>query len=746
MLCMYTRGGRAGTTQRALLLLVVLQSAWTVVIALQNTHLLPLSPRRRLQELSEASHAFPVPKAIARPPSRRLAAQAAHSPTRSLLDGENREHASVQTNSSAPPSATPALQDTDDQLIVEPDVGVEPQNVTVSHGGNATTRPFKSAFFDEPGSWATPELREYVMERLVPAASAVLARSIRVRDPTGPLPLLGFPDEEGNPIPDIYGDGDDIGGINADIVFKVTTGRGPSLFGTTCLTAAAYAFPVYVDDLTQRPIYGVITLCKFDPSRFHQDLETMLHEMLHPLGFADSLFGQFRGYEEAYLDVLLQGDNVTVIQSPQVRAEARRHFNCSRLLGAAVEDDLSRGSAGNHWESRLFRGELMTPVIVGNPDGSGQRQVLTDFTLALLQDTNWYDVKYGSAGFNSYGYHAGCEFAMGTFEEAIEAPAAQPFLCPAMNLGRSACLPDHTAEAACDLQPNWNGFVAPDFNRFADDECHNAAGLPGDRCLRTGSTLGCVRMSCSPAGRVLVDGVPCDPEESLCPDDELMCGDPGLLTCAETLNDCSGRGTCLHGKCYCHLAWGGDDCSLPICVSQCDDGSPCPPSGFCGVPECGEWSVGSKSRGVPCNAPPDFSEPPLDTYVSTAPPEGAPAEEDPDADAPSVTDIESDYSADDDDLGISIEFDYADGSEDEEPGGQTAIPPIGTPGIVYDGSVTTEPSMTSGDSDGDNTAAENGSDSSSTLPAPLEGSGAQPAAAHVLRAVFAVVVATGVFV
>jgi hypothetical protein len=57
----------------------------------------------------------------------------------------------------------------------------------------------------------------------------------------------------------------------------------------------------------------------------------------------------------------------------------------------------------------------------------------------------------------------------------------------------------------------------------------------------------------------------------LCPDDDFMCGDPGLLTCLGELNDCSGQGDCYKGHCYCHTGWGGADCSVAACIGTCDD-------------------------------------------------------------------------------------------------------------------------------------------------------------------------------
>ena len=149
------------------LLIVLLQSAWIAVSAVQNVHLLSLSPRRRLQELSDLGVVIPTPKPVATPLSRRLAADAQTLPT--------------QRSPTAVASSATRAPDVQQQLIDEPDIDVDPVNISVSGGQNATLRPFKVAFFDEPNSWKTPQIRQYVMGELVPAAASILARSIRVR-------------------------------------------------------------------------------------------------------------------------------------------------------------------------------------------------------------------------------------------------------------------------------------------------------------------------------------------------------------------------------------------------------------------------------------------------------------------------------------------------------------------------------------------------------------------------------------
>ncbi|VDO15397.1 unnamed protein product [Haemonchus placei] len=46
--------------------------------------------------------------------------------------------------------------------------------------------------------------------------------------------------------------------------------------------------------------------------------------------------------------------DVYMITTPRVREEARRHFNCSTLEGAEVENQGMPGTLGIHWEKRVF--------------------------------------------------------------------------------------------------------------------------------------------------------------------------------------------------------------------------------------------------------------------------------------------------------------------------------------------------------------------------------------------------------
>eukprot|EP00928_Gymnodinium_smaydae_P028915 TRINITY_DN21922_c0_g1_i1.p1 TRINITY_DN21922_c0_g1~~TRINITY_DN21922_c0_g1_i1.p1 ORF type:complete len:893 (-),score=41.28 TRINITY_DN21922_c0_g1_i1:364-2682(-) len=101
------------------------------------------------------------------------------------------------------------------------------------------------------------------------------------------------------------------------------------------------------------------------------------------------------------------------VTTPTVLAEAKAHFACSSLEGAELENqDTSVCSiVGSHWEQRVFNGELMAPL-----HSSIVPVHLSRVTLALFQDSGWYQVDMSKAdpltvGVH-WGYQRGCSFAM----------------------------------------------------------------------------------------------------------------------------------------------------------------------------------------------------------------------------------------------------------------------------------------------------------------------------------------------
>jgi hypothetical protein len=60
------------------------------------------------------------------------------------------------------------------------------------------------------------------------------------------------------------------------------------------------------------------------------------------------------------------GRNVTTVVTPRVKTAAQVQLGCNTLQGAELEDDGGDGSAGSHWEQRLFEGERIHVAITNN--------------------------------------------------------------------------------------------------------------------------------------------------------------------------------------------------------------------------------------------------------------------------------------------------------------------------------------------------------------------------------------------
>ena len=103
---------------------------------------------------------------------------------------------------------------------------------------------------------------------------------------------------------------------------------------------------------------------------------TLVHESLHILAMSPSLYKYF-------VPSIEEG----IINSNNVLQRGIQHFNCGVFAGIKLENEGGSQSMGSHFEKVHFGEEIMTAQMTGKPS-------ISVFTLALLEDTNWYKVDY----------------------------------------------------------------------------------------------------------------------------------------------------------------------------------------------------------------------------------------------------------------------------------------------------------------------------------------------------------------
>ena len=128
----------------------------------------------------------------------------------------------------------------------------------------------------------------------------------------------------------------------------------------------------------------------------------ILHEFTHVLGF-DIFF-----FKNVYKNYLTQTDKFGIqrhyIISQKVKNYAQKYFNCNNIIGVELEEYGNSGTAGSHWEARVLLGEYMNGYIYT------EEQVISEFTLSLLEDTGLYKANYYTGGLMRYGKNKGCDF------------------------------------------------------------------------------------------------------------------------------------------------------------------------------------------------------------------------------------------------------------------------------------------------------------------------------------------------
>ncbi|XP_015685752.1 leishmanolysin-like peptidase, partial [Protobothrops mucrosquamatus] len=239
-----------------------------------------------------------------------------------------------------------------------------------------------------------------------------------------------------------------------------------------------------------RPIAGYANLCpnmiSTQPQEFIGMLSTVKHEIIHALGFSAGLFAFYRDddgnpltpryanglplFNES-LGVYQWSDkvirkavrlwdvrdnnilphNVFLLVTPKVVREARKHFDCPNLEGMELENQGGIGTELNHWEKRLLENEAMT-------GSQTQNRVFSRITLALMEDTGWYQANYSMAEKLEWGRGKGCDFVMKSCKFWInqqrrkKEPVAPYCDTLRSNPLQLTCRQDQRAVAVCNLQ------------------------------------------------------------------------------------------------------------------------------------------------------------------------------------------------------------------------------------------------------------------------------------------------------
>jgi hypothetical protein len=210
--------------------------------------------------------------------------------------------------------------------------------------------------------------KDLLLNQLLPTALARLTSRIKVNRYTSNL-IVARQACSYFSIPDSHST---TGVPEADFVLYVAAGP---INGSTTL---AWAGSCQADPTTGRPTAGCVNI---DPDHleyssaagYDQLIDTVVHEIMHALGFSAAMFA----VPSRYGTTTRRGKPVTQLVTEGIVREARDFTGCASLDGVELEDEGTGGSVGSHLERRLYKDELMTAV------GGTQ---LSRLSLKMLED------------------------------------------------------------------------------------------------------------------------------------------------------------------------------------------------------------------------------------------------------------------------------------------------------------------------------------------------------------------------
>jgi len=427
---------------------------------------------------------------------------------------------------------------------------------------------------------ASSSFKSYVENDLIPPILDYYSAALKVKYPVSGKMKTSASSICGVTTPSVLKEG-----IEADYVYFLSVDSSSDYVASSGACSLASG--------SKRPLMGHTTISTYymkattDPVLHEKNMVCIMHEVIHTLGFAHSLYYDWldsagKTLTGHVLSEPLDGVDTVVINAEPLTSKLRTYFGCSTLKGAYMENTGSSGTAGIHFERRQFGFEFMTSGLIT------QMQV-SEFTLALLESSGWYVPDYSYADPYFFGQGEGCSFLTGTckdthFTEWCDSSARG---CTLPGRGGATCRDDTRSDGCmfyhpitdydCDNTEAESYARLPDlqvFGRNKGSKCFEgtltsskSAGSQSSycftyKCSGSGSSteltinVGTKSVLCTSKGTKTVSGYA---GTVTCPDPLTFCSTVGQKICPR---GCMGRGTCVSGKCSCNNGYTGEDCAL----------------------------------------------------------------------------------------------------------------------------------------------------------------------------------------
>lgn len=270
------------------------------------------------------------------------------------------------------------------------------------------------------------------------------------------------------------------GGLGIIVTFQGTKEDGFLAWSTACA----------LEGESSRPNFGQLNInpAYLDVNNFRALSDTLIHEIFHIMGFSPTLIPFFVDDNLKYVplsdtvELNNSKSRIVGIKSPTVLSVARKHYNCPYIKSVNLENEGGEGSIGAHWERNILMNEIMTASEI-----SSSR--ISQFTLAFMQDTGWYNSNFEYAEHFTYWKSVGCKYNFNLdFTELLEKEGSMDnisWMPNECNIAKqSGCFYDYTHQGECHKDSFMGNGNDSRFTSFLEDK-YRYYSMPSDSCVNT---------------------------------------------------------------------------------------------------------------------------------------------------------------------------------------------------------------------------------------------------------------------